>query len=569
MRAGEMVGAGSLATVIPGLQGNDEADFTIQVGDGSGGGESAMFLASEFAGLGASEKEKQGSSARNRSTPFAKQLREILAECAKLGYEHPAMAFCVGIPDVSYAELFVASTPDKPADRKAWSRKEKGTAGGAQDVDRRLVLDLLKAQHQGSFDPARVAFLPMSPIKGQRRYLALVPEPGASVSTTLEVLTQQQRSQVPPARLLDTELTVYASLARRTLKPAENENTAIVRIGSEDTLILFLAGQQVRHFERLRSLTTYDPAETICSRVLLQQDEQKIGEVHHVLVLSESRPEQFEQTFASFYPHAAIAPVQSLLFKRGLQPSEEEEQGLRASSTAAAAIALRLLEGTDAADPFTTINLLPGKLRRKPKKKLAFAWHTFVMLAVLFAVSLFFTNRYLDQQAEIDQSRMELRLNPPDPTMGSPAAVQARVDSIKQVYRQYTHALQVLDSLLVGSDQWSRTLEETARATNELSGVWFNAWQPNGSYIRIDGNARSRTRVAQLANRLSGEIQSTSFQDVNDVRIYPFTMVVPRPIGMPRVAEYLRDVADGHIKSPELSPRLATDAPVQSVSDAQ
>jgi hypothetical protein len=283
-------------------------------------------------------------------------------------------------------------------------------------------------------------------------------------------------------------------------------------------------------------------------------------------VLSEARAEQFQQTFASFYPHATVAPLQSLLFKQGLQPSEEEEQGLRASSTAAAAIALKLLEAPDAADPFTTINLLPEKLRRKPKKKLAFAWHTFAMLAVLFGVAFFFTQRYLTQQGEIDKSRMELRLNPPDPTMGSPAAVQARGDSLQQAYRQYTHALHVLDSLLVGSDQWSRTLEQTARATGELSGVWFSAWQPNGSFIRLDGNARSRIRVAQLANHLSGEIQSTSFQDVNDVRIYPFTMVVPRPIGMPRVAEYLKDVADGHINSPELTPLLTTDTPVQSVS---
>lgn len=546
LKQGELAEAGRLATVLPGLKSSDDADFTIQIGDGGGGGNHAseMFLSGEFVGLGAKHSDPSGT-ALGHPMPFERQLREILGECRNLGYENPRLAFCVTAPEISYVELFVARDHIDEASGKNlsdWLKKDAEAA--SLGVPRRRLLELLAAQHRSSFDETRVVFLPMSPLKGQQRFLAIVPEPSESVTATLQSLVERDKALAPTSQLIGSEVSLYAALARKTLIPAENENTAIVRVGGEDTLALFLTGTQVRHFERLRSLTTYDPPETICSRILLQQDEQKIGEVHHVLVLSEARQDQFLETFHKFYPNAAVTPVEDLLTKRGV--SFKEEDASRPNSVPAIGIALNLLEAWAKDDPFGGVNLLPKKLRQKPRTQIAFAWHTFAMFAVLFAVTLLFTWRYTQRQVQIDESRAELQLlNMPDPTTGSPQALQARVDSLRHVYTQYTHALHVLDSLLVGSDQWSRTLALTSRATRDLSGVWFDAWQPTGSSIRINGNARSRERVAQLANRLTGTVHETSFKDVKDeIRIYPFTVVVPRPIGMPMVADYLKETAE-------------------------
>ena len=53
--------------------------------------------------------------------------------------------------------------------------------------------------------------------------------------------------------------------------------------------------------------------------------------------------------------------------------------------------------------------------------------------------------------------------------------------------------------------------------------------------------------MAQLANRLGGTVHETSFKDVNEARIYPFTIVAPRPIGMPMVVDYLKETAETNV----------------------
>ena len=53
IRQGERAEVGHLATALPGLKTSDDADFTIQIGDGGGGQAAEMFLSGEFAGLGA------------------------------------------------------------------------------------------------------------------------------------------------------------------------------------------------------------------------------------------------------------------------------------------------------------------------------------------------------------------------------------------------------------------------------------------------------------------------------------------------------------------------------------
>src|SRR5687768_15985508 len=100
-RAREYVTAESLQAALPGLQGAEDSDYTLHVGDGAaarppalpgapGGGEPA-------APAGAGQ-------------PFAPQLQEILRECAGAGVDRPTIVFCLAPPEVSYTELVLGAT---------------------------------------------------------------------------------------------------------------------------------------------------------------------------------------------------------------------------------------------------------------------------------------------------------------------------------------------------------------------------------------------------------------------------------------------------------------------------
>lgn len=553
----EKVATGDLSNILPGLKGSDESDFTIQVGSGGdGGGGAGMFLPGEFSQLeakkaaqgarGASPEGDSGDTvAPQRPSTFVLQLKELLAECDKAGYPNPEVGFVVAPPHAAYVELAIPREQASSVSTKSvfGKRKEAFSDDHLSKQARRLLLGQLKEKHASTVDEERVALLPMTTFKGQRRYLAVVPEPKEPVAATLEALARKEPGLYPTVEVLDAEVSLYADLAVRVAAPADHETVAVVRVGADDTLVLFLSGSRLRHQERLRSLTSYDAPDTICSRVMLQQDEQKIGEVHHLLLLSEGRSEQALSTFRRYFASAAVEDMGQALDKLGLSLVEEDDEPARVTSLQAAGVALQLAGRKAGQTDAPSVNLLPKRLRRKPRRRLSVAWHTVVMLLALFGVTLFFVNRYLEQEEAIREGRQELQTLNAAATTASVSALRTRADSLQQVHTRYTRAMHVLDSLLVGSDRWSRMLEQTSQTTGALSGVWFESWDPQGAGINLIGNTISRPRVAQLARRLNATIEMTEFAEVNDVRIHPFRMVVPVPNEMPKAAAFLQDKA--------------------------
>jgi hypothetical protein len=540
---GGMVSKEALATALPGLRSAEDADFTIQVGSGGGGG-GDMFLGSEFGDVekrGAEHAiETNGNGAKVLAMPFLAQLKEILGECASMGHPQPRLAFCIQPPDVSYATILAQSDDTRKDARKPTAADERHT--------RKRLLEWLDEQHHAKADRERAAFVEIAPLKKTRRYLAVWPEGREPVTPTVDLLKKQPEASNLRSELIDSELTLLRTLvlnAKGDLAVQEEGTTALVRVGTEDTLVLFFSGRELRHYERLRSLTTYDSPQTVCSRVLLQQDEQKIGAVDRLFVLGEGRSEKLLDGFKSFYEETDVRPISDLLHADGLAAGDDLPH---AGTMLAAGVALRLGFGYNGD---TGINLMPEKLRKKRKAELSVAWHTLVMLLVLFATTFFFVWSYQSGQAEIRQARADLAANPPPAPLENPAVLQARVDSLQAAYTMYTRSLTTLDSLLVGSDRWSRFLESTSRATGGISGVWINSWNSSGGNVRFDGAATSQTQVALLARRMNGSIEkSSSFEirsDGRPVRLYNFTMTVPVPVRTPYVAEYLQQVAAGDI----------------------
>ena len=539
----EMVHSKELALALPGLKTADDADYTLEVGDGSAGG--GGFLPTEFAGIAkkkpvvTEDDAKAAAGGALGSRPFALQLREILQECRTLGAEHPDVAFCIAPPDVSYVELAVP-----PAEGKDKKETAEATAAGAiTPPERKRLLALLPQHYGGPVQEDRVDFLPLASVGGKRRFLALVADPSEPVAQTLTVLREQDPGLAPSARLLDAEPSLYTALLAHSLAPAEGEHTAIVRVGTDDTLVLFFDGPRLRHLERLRSLTSFDAPDTICSRVLLQQDEKRVGELHNVLVVSAGRGDRLLDAFRGYYPDAAVESMQRALAESGVRLPDDDETLLRAGTVPAIGIALRRLEGWDTE---AEINLLPRTLRKRKRRSLPFAWHSALALLLLLATAAFGYVRYDAKADEMEELRQFYAENPLPPPPADPAVLQARVDSLDLAYATYTRALHVLDSLLVGSDKWISTMERVSSATRAAPQTWIDSFQPQGGTAAdLTGYALSRLAIVDLSRRLSGAIQQITYQDIGERRVYNYQMVIPIPSEMPRAALYLRNVAEG------------------------
>ena len=576
MGVGVGMGMGAYGDPGGGMESEDSSDdFTIQFGEGSGSNN--LFLASEFGGLetSASGATMATTEAVPQATDFVLELSDILAECNDAGYEDPLVAFAIPSVDVSHVELRV---PNKKTKRKG-GRKEDKEEGAKVGTDvaplpgRAQLLTLLGEQAQVEVKDECVAFLPMTHSEeGVQRALALFAKgSNDDVSATLQIMRKQRGQRLPSVRLLDTEVPLYLGLARAARRaedseeegtPDEQESTLVVRAGSEDTLVMFMKGDALQHCDILRSLTSQDAPETICSRVLLQQDEHGISEVHRVLLLSEEKENGLRSSFEMFFPGAPVESLRQRIPGTGEKALEAPDA---TSMVPAASAALRLTGQGQYDQAFEDVNLLAKQLMRR-RVELPFTWHSLVLGALLFLTTLFFVARFFTLQQEIASQRNELRQHPPEIAETNAQLLQARIDSMEQAYTGYMRALGVLDSLLVGSDRWSRTLEQVSQEAAVVEGIWVESWRPVDDNLRLAGYATTRDRVVRFADRMRGSIETLNFSAIRDWPVYSFSMTVPIRNRLPEAATYLRERVASADAREDLSNQESVSFPVAPTS---
>ncbi|OZC01990.1 PilN domain-containing protein [Rubricoccus marinus] len=477
---------------------------------------------------------------RAAAQPIVFELRDMLEELAQSGYDKPALAFGIAPPDVEYFEVLV------PADKKAKKAKKskKGEETAPVTVKRDKLVSLLPPSQPGrEIDTDRVAFVPMTKREGRPRYLAIIPQPTDPVVPAISMLREQSKHRRTAFKTIEAEVPLLMGLAALACPSEPHENTAVVRVGAEDTLVLLLSGGELHHMEPMQSVTAYDGPDTICSRVLLQQDVQGVGTVHNVVVLADERQDDLVQGFSAFYPDARVESLGALLGDLGVISPEapgadEDPKVLGAESVEAAGAALSILGGKNSY--FPDANLLPKALRKKKRRMdLTFGWHTLVVGVLLFLSVVFFIGLYFTQASDIAEREQTLAEYPPEATMAVPE-LQMRIDSLRQAQMEITSALAAMDSLLYGTDRWTQELVRTSRAVSASGGVWFEDWQPNGASVALHGFATSRARVVSLAQRLDAVIEQVTYQDTRGYPVYEFRLDMPSPIELPQTAKYLR-----------------------------
>ncbi|GBD02631.1 hypothetical protein HRbin18_02378 [bacterium HR18] len=120
-------------------------------------------------------------------------------------------------------------------------------------------------------------------------------------------------------------------------------------------------------------------------------------------------------------------------------------------------------------------------------------------------------------------------------------ALERRIDSLNARTLQALQTLEVLDSLLVGSDRWSRSLAQLSREVAAVGGIWVDSWKPQTTGVQLVGSALARERVVELAQRLEGTIRELTFAEIREWPVYAFVIEIPLPNELPEPARYLRE----------------------------
>ncbi len=528
-------------------------DVTIQFGDDEGSG-GEMFMGSEFDDIDGGS-EALGGDEGGEAWNFQVELDTLLDECAERGYEDPEIAFCSSTSQIDDVELRL------PPDETDAEGAEETEHGLPLPASRSTLLDMLAEQYEGEADGERVGFVPMHRTgDGYQRVLALIARPGGPVLSTLDSMQDQTLSRAPQTRLLDAEVSLYLGLARSVLQlpPGTPEKTIFVRSGTDDTLVLFIEGNTLRQSEHLPELTAEDSAETICSRVLLLQDEYGMGQVQHLMLVAEEDEEVLASAFKSYFSTAELHVLRS-----HLPGGDDTDAEAYVGATGAA---LRLLDDAAFAPHFQPVNLLakeyvPSRLR------LPVGWPVPAMLTLLAIATLGFVWLYFVNASTISEKRTKLRALGQKVNQVDQEALRRRIDSMKAMTTEYAAANKTIGGLLRGSNKWSRGLATVTGQMNDLRGLTINQWSPqSGTEVTILGRSNDRSKVVELAQRMDGRILGLTFTETRDVSLYDFELTVPLDTTKPEAIEYWREQRGEQLAAGEEGVEMGPDAPAPDSS---
>jgi len=527
--------------LIPEVTDDTGADVSFSTGE-SAGFDSALFLASEFGSVEDSEDGEQTDFGKTPqfALPCDHEIQDIVSECADAGYENVNIVFALPSDFVGANLISISENPVEDGKR---SKKKK------QDKSELMFAELQEA-FGGELNEKTVSYIPVESMTGgQETYLGVFPLSSEPVSISLEAIRDRKRP-FPSVSLLDNEITLLMGLARASLltdgqtgydaiadADEEPETSVIVRVGADDTMVIFMSGQELTHFESLRSITAYDPADTITSRILLMHDEFGEGDAERMFLFREESETAVFSRLTQVFPDTHIVRLKDVL-----PPMEEEmEESTSLEFVIAVAATLRRVRDELWQTVFPEVNFLDPKLRGR-KFTLPFSWPVAAMIIVLFATTLFFVHRYFTQSHAIEMTRYELK-NFPDDTISEDADVlQAKIDSLRNRSTGIIDALDVLDSLLIGSDVWSRALERTSVNTGDISGLWIERWaESEDGTLSMTGTSMDRDQIVEFASRASANIESISFSEIRDWPVYSFTMTMRLTRELPEAALYLRE----------------------------
>lgn len=534
----------------PEMTAHDEgSDFSFNVAEPDSLSASA-FLASEFGGVTTTASDAASQEiimAAQLAVPCDLEIQDIVTECSDAGYDNVLVVFALSTEQIGVHPIRFDSEASKGANGKKKKTVRKSN-------EREKLLKMFRETHISKFEDDKTLFLPLvESHKGDPNRLAVYALGTEPITISLQSI-RDRKHPFPNVGLMDTEITLMLGLVRASLLSRSRESedeiengtvsnkeetTVLVRVGAEDTLVMFLSGDRLVHLESLRSITAFDPPETICSRILLMHDEFGASDADNMVLFSDVGEISMYKSLSQFFPGTSISLLRDVL------PVIEEEQPkpLDKEGLLATAVALRIVRDELFECVFPDVDFMDQKLKGR-KIHLPFSWPVAAMILVLFGSTLFFVHKYFVQSHALEMTRYEMRNFPDDMIAANADDLQMKIDSLRMRSEGFVDALDQLDSLLVGSDVWSRALERTSVYTADISGLWIERWDEKDSgLLSISGTATDRDQIVAFATQAGANIERLEFSEIRGWPVYTFEMSMRLERVLPEAAVYLRENA--------------------------
>jgi hypothetical protein len=294
--------------------------------------------------------------------------------------------------------------------------------------------------------------------------------------------------------LIEANEIALVNLVRATFDLAPTEITVIIYIGREFSNIIILKGYHPLSFvQAIHEGYNFDRVcNTLFSRILLEQEESNIPDIHRIVLAGEIGSTNAYEFFTKQFPEIDVEPITT----GSLDISHIKAEDLALLPNFAIPIAMAW-EALDRKNPrFLRLNLMPESIRSY-QKFFKIAWHGFAMLGLIFALMVLLSYQTLVRWSAMKSTQYSIHQK--QETILSLQADLARIGVLQEQIDNYEQNLRFLDKQIVDPGKWSRLFSKISEDFESVGNIWLESIESIPQGFRIVGKSQFRNPIPRLA----------------------------------------------------------------------
>jgi Tfp pilus assembly protein PilN len=360
----------------------------------------------------------------------------------------------------------------------------------------------------------------------ENNLLCIVREDGLSLLNSLEGIKGFLGGRLPRIPVIDSADVSLMNMVRLNYSLEPHEVTVIVYVGFEFTRLIFMRGNQFFQFAPILGEGYDSPnlANTVYSRLLLEQDNLSIPRIARIVLAGESKRIGLRDFLTQQLPDQEVEYLLAPQVDSSDLPQEQQEMISEYAIPIGAA--WRVLEAEN--PRIYSINLLPMAVQ-EGQRSLKLGWHGYILLALLFVSTLFFSMSITEKSKQINEQQQVLALK--QSQIAEIEALQSSILELEQQLGKFNTSLALYDSIVPGYDRWSKSLTQLSHGVEDLNSIWLTdiASDEHGR-VTMNGYTIYRTRIPRLATLFDASLlKEVTVQDIREVPVYKYLIEVPAP----------------------------------------
>lgn len=354
--------------------------------------------------------------------------------------------------------------------------------------------------------------------------LCVVREEGLSLINHLENIKGFLGNRLPVIAGIDSSDIALMNMVRMNYELQPDEVSVIIYVGAEFTRLIFMRGKHFHQFAPILS-EGYDSSNlpnTVYSRLLLEQDNLNIQRINRIVLAGESRRIGFKEFLHQMLPDQEVDYLLTPKLDLTSLPSEQQESVSEYAS--ALGIACKFLDPSSKA--IYQSNLLPDSVR-EGQRAFKLSWHGYVLLAAIFASTLFFTTQIQKKSQEITEQNALLDVKTAQ--ISENTALSNSISSLRDQLNRYNTSMALYDSLVPGADKFSKAFAHLSNGVEDLNSIWLNEFVAGESgQVTMNGFAVSRLRIPRLSAMFDrSELKEVTTEEIRGETVYRYKIEVP------------------------------------------